>query len=276
MKIFFSIFIINFLNYINLNNIEKTNQINKTKILACLTLVKLKLENDKNFFKYISKELEKKFKDDLDDEESGYKYIKNYFIYKCYKIITEKQMFNLISDVQKNKNFVDLNNYNNIFEIKQFSFYNISTNEIENINDILTDLIKEKNQNKKEKLNINKNEKLNHKILLKNIKKIQEKKVKNFEKKNHTKKIRKINNNPEYNNTIWENVIINKELKEKNKIKFYEIIGLNSYLGIIISSLFLLNIFNLKKTIKKTFIHNQKNIKIMKNIFEEIIEKKTI
>lgn len=279
MKKLFSIFIIIiiFLSYINLNNIEKSKQIIKTKILACITLVRLKIEHDKDYFKYISKELEKKFEFENEDE-TGYKYINNFFIFRCYKIMTDKQMFDLISDVRKNKHSINLDNYNNIFEIKKLFNDDVSDDEIENINDILYEILNEKNEI--EKLNNNKNDKF--KIFLKNIKKIQEQKkikenkIKISEKKNYTKKINKININPEYNNTIWENVIINKELKEKNKIKFYEIIGLNSYLGIIISSLFLLNIFNLKKTIKKTFIHNQKNIKIMKNIFEEIIEKKTI
>ena len=278
MKKLFSIFIIIiiFLSYINLNNIEKSKQIIKTKILACITLVRLKIEHDKDYFKYISKELEKKFEFENEDE-TGYKYINNFFIFRCYKIMTDKQMFDLISDVRKNKHSINLDNYNNIFEIKKLFNDDVSDDEIENINDILYEILNEKNEI--EKLNNNKNDKF--KIFLKNIKKIQEQKkikenkIKISEKKNYTKKINKININPEYNNTIWENVIINKILKDKHKIKFYEIIGLNSYLGIIISSLFLINVFNLKKIIKKTLNHNKKNIKIMKFILNEIIENKT-
>ena len=251
----------------------------KTKILACITLVKLKLEHDKDYFKYISKELEKKFELEFENEdENGFTYINNFFIFRCYKIMTEKQMFDLIIDVRKNKHSINLDNYKNIFEIKKLFNNDVSDDEIEIINDILYEIVNEKNQI--EKLN-NNNKKDKFKFFLKNIKKIQdqkkikENKIKNFEKKNYTKKIKKININPEYNNTIWENVIINKILKEKHKIKLYEIIGLNSYLGIIISSLFLINIFNLKKIIKKTLNHNKKNIKIMKIILNEIIENKT-
>ena len=281
MKKLFTILFINiiFLNYINLKNIEKSKQIIKTKILACITLVKLKMEHDKDYFKYISKELEKKFEIEFESEdENGFTYINNFFIFRCYKIMTEKQMFDLIIDVRKNKHSINLDNYNNIFEIKKLFNNDVSDDEIEIINDILYEIVNEKNQI--EKLN-NNNKKDKFKFFLKNIKKIQdqkkikENKIKNFEKKNYTKKIKKININPEYNNTIWENVIINKILKEKHKIKLYEIIGLNSYLGIIISSLFLINIFNLKKIIKKTLNHNKKNIKIMKIILNEIIENKT-
>lgn len=278
MKKLFTIFIINiiFLNYINLKNIEKSKQIIKTKILACITLVKLKIEHDKDYFKYISKELEKKFEFEFENEdETGYKYINNFFIFRCYKIMTDKQMFDLISDVRKNKHSINLDNYKNIFEIKKLFNDDISDDEIEIINDILYEIVNEKN----EKLNNKKKDKFS--FFLKNIKKIQEQKkikenkIKISEKKNYTKKINKININPEYNNTNWENVIINKILKDKHKIKFYEIIGLNSYLGIIISSLFLINVFNLKKIIKKTLNHNKKNIKIMKIILNEIIENKT-
>ena len=281
MKKLLTILFINiiFLNYINLKNIEKSKQIMKTKILACITLVKLKLEHDKDYFKYISKELEKKFEIEFESEdENGFTYINNFFIFRCYKIMTEKQMFDLIIDVRKNKHSINLDNYKNIFEIKKLFNNDVSDDEIEIINDILYEIVNEKNQI--EKLN-NNNKKDKFKFFLKNIKKIQdqkkikENKIKNFEKKNYTKKIKKININPEYNNTIWENVIINKILKEKHKIKLYEIIGLNSYLGIIISSLFLINIFNLKKIIKKTLNHNKKNIKIMKIILNEIIENKT-
>ena len=281
MKKLFIILFINiiFLNYINLKNIEKSKQIIKTKILACITLVKLKLEHDKDYFKYISKELEKKFEFEFEnEEEKGFTYINNFFIFRCYKIMTEKQMFDLIIDVRKNKHSINLDNYNNIFEIKKLFNNDVSDDEIEIINDILYEIVNEKNQI--EKLN-NNNKKDKFKFFLKNIKKIQEQKkikenkIKNFEKKNYTKKIKKININPEYNNTIWENVIINKILKDKHKIKLYEIIGLNSYLGLIISSLFLINIFNLKKIIKKTLNHNKKNIKIMKIILNEIIENKT-
>ena len=281
MKKLFIILFINiiFLNYINLKNIEKSKQIIKTKILACITLVKLKLEHDKDYFKYISKELEKKFEFEFEnEEEKGFTYINNYFIFRCYKIMTEKQMFDLIIDVRKNKHSINLDNYNNIFEIKKLFNNDVSDDEIEIINDILYEIVNEKNQI--EKIN-NNNKKDKFKFFLKNIKKIQEQKkikenkIKNFEKKNYTKKIKKININPEYNNTIWENVIINKILKDKHKIKLYEIIGLNSYLGLIISSLFLINIFNLKKIIKKTLNHNKKNIKIMKIILNEIIENKT-
>ena len=281
MKKLLTILFINiiFLNYINLKNIEKSKQIMKTKILACITLVKLKLEHDKDYFKYISKELEKKFEFEFENEdENGFTYINNFFIFRCYKIMTEKQMFDLIIDVRKNKHSINLDNYKNIFEIKKLFNNDVSDDEIEIINDILYEIVNEKNQI--EKLN-NNNKKDKFKFFLKNIKKIQdqkkikENKIKNFEKKNYTKKIKKININPEYNNTIWENVIINKILKEKHKIKLYEIIGLNSYLGIIISSLFLINIFNLKKIIKKTLNHNKKNIKIMKIILNEIIENKT-
>ena len=281
MKKLLTILFINiiFLNYINLKNIEKSKQIMKTKILACITLVKLKLEHDKDYFKYISKELEKKFELEFEiEEEKGFTYINNFFIFRCYKIMTEKQMFDLIIDVRKNKHSINLDNYNNIFEIKKLFNNDVSDDEIEIINEILYEIVNEKNQI--EKLN-NNNKKDKFKFFLKNIKKIQdqkkikENKIKNFEKKNYTKKIKKININPEYNNTIWENVIINKILKEKHKIKLYEIIGLNSYLGLIISSLFLINIFNLKKIIKKTLNHNKKNIKIMKIILNEIIENKT-
>lgn len=281
MKKLFIILFINiiFLNYINLKNIEKSKQIIKTKILACITLVKLKLEHDKDYFKYISKELEKKFEFEFEnEEEKGFTYINNFFIFRCYKIMTEKQMFDLIIDVRKNKHSINLDNYNNIFEIKKLFNNDVSDDEIEIINDILYEIVNEKNQI--EKLN-NNDKKDKFKFFLKNIKKIQdqkkikENKIKISEKKNYTKKINKININPEYNNTIWENVIINKILKDKHKIKFYEIIGLNSYLGIIISSLFLINIFNLKKIIKKTLNHNKKNIKIMKIILNEIIENKT-
>ena len=254
MKKLFSIFIIIiiFLSYINLNNIEKSKQIIKTKILACITLVRLKIEHDKDYFKYISKELEKKFEFENEDE-TGYKYINNFFIFRCYKIMTDKQMFDLISDVRKNKHSINLDNYNNIFEIKKLFNDDVSDDEIENINDILYEILNEKNE----------------------IEKLNNNKIKISEKKNYTKKINKININPEYNNTIWENVIINKILKDKHKIKLYEIIGLNSYLGLIIYSLFLINIFNLKKIIKKTLNHNKKNIKIMKIILNEIIENKT-
>ena len=275
MKKLFTIFIIIiiFLNYINLKNIEKSKQIIKTKILACITLVKLKIEHDKDYFKYISKEIEKKFEFEFENEdETGYKYINNFFIFRCYKIMTDKQMFDLISDVRKNKHSINLDNYKNIFEIKKLFNNDVSDDEIEIINDILYEIVNEKN----EKLNNKKKDKFS--FFLKNIKKIQEqKKIKEniFEKKNYTKNIKKININPEYNNTNWENVIINKILKDKHKIKFYEIIGLNSYLGIIISSLFLINVFNLKKIIKKTLNHNKKNIKIMKIILNEIIENKT-
>ena len=281
MKKLFIILFINiiFLNYINLKNTEKSKQIMKTKILACITLVKLKLEHDKDYFKYISKELEKKFELEFENEdENGFTYINNFFIFRCYKIMTEKQMFDLIIDVRKNKHSINLDNYNNIFEIKKLFNNDVSDDEIEIINDILYEIVNEKNQI--EKLN-NNDKKDKFKFFLKNIKKIQdqkkikENKIKNFEKKNYTKKIKKININPEYNNTIWENVIINKILKDKHKIKLYEIIGLNSYLGLIISSLFLINIFNLKKIIKKTLNHNKKNIKIMKIILNEIIENKT-
>ena len=281
MKKLFIILFINiiFLNYINLKNIEKSKQIIKTKILACITLVKLKLEHDKDYFKYISKELEKKFELEFENEdENGFTYINNFFIFRCYKIMTEKQMFDLIIDVRKNKHSINFDNYNNIFEIKKLFINDVSDDEIEIINDILYEIVNEKNQI--EKLN-NNDKKDKFKFFLKNIKKIQdqkkikENKIKNFEKKNYTKKIKKININPEYNNTIWENVIINKILKDKHKIKLYEIIGLNSYLGLIISSLFLINIFNLKKIIKKTLNHNKKNIKIMKIILNEIIENKT-
>ena len=281
MKKLFIILFINiiFLNYINLKNIEKSKQIIKTKILACITLVKLKLEHDKDYFKYISKELEKKFEFEFEnEEEKGFTYINNFFIFRCYKIMTEKQMFDLIIDVRKNKHSINLDNYNNIFEIKKLFNNDVSDDEIEIINDILYEIVNEKNQI--EKLN-NNDKKDKFKFFLKNIKKIQdqkkikENKIKIFEKKNYTKKIKKININPEYNNTIWENVIINKILKDKHKIKLYEIIGLNSYLGLIISSLFLINIFNLKKIIKKTLNHNKKNIKIMKIILNEIIENKT-
>ena len=281
MKKLFIILFINiiFLNYINLKNIEKSKQIIKTKILACITLVKLKLEHDKDYFKYISKELEKKFELEFENEdENGFTYINNFFIFRCYKIMTEKQMFDLIIDVRKNKHSINFDNYNNIFEIKKLFINDVSDDEIEIINDILYEIVNEKNQI--EKLN-NNDKKDKFKFFLKNIKKIQdqkkikENKIKIFEKKNYTKKIKKININPEYNNTIWENVIINKILKDKHKIKLYEIIGLNSYLGLIISSLFLINIFNLKKIIKKTLNHNKKNIKIMKIILNEIIENKT-
>ena len=170
MKKLFTIFIINiiFLNYINLKNIEKSKQIIKTKILACITLVKLKIEHDKDYFKYISKELEKKFEFEFENEdENGYKYINNFFIFRCYKIMTDKQMFDLISDVRKNKHSINLDNYKNIFEIKKLFNDDISDDEIEIINDILYEIVNEKN----EKLNNKKKDKFS--FFLKNIKKIQ-------------------------------------------------------------------------------------------------------
>jgi len=236
-------------NMPNLQDIHK-----KTKILSCMSLSRIYLKQNENFINNIIKNLETSNIEltKLDSKKKKELFL-NVLLVNCYEKITDNQAQKLMIEIntQKDKfnimksDFKDLMNINpyNKFDLKHIDSVLKEINTLmENMKKDekrFQEMLKDKNFSK------NFNDSFKNKDFMKNFNKMKDGIPK---RKEYKKKERETNKKPVYSSMKWQEVKIDENFQN---VKLFENMGLNTIVGMLISSLILINIVKVPQTIKE-------------------------
>ena len=242
---------------------QKDDLLKKTRLLSCLSLTQLRLQQDKaNIDKLIASIM--RTRKEINDKKKALELINNIMLVNCFDKITDIQTQKIMLSVQKGKiNTLDPE-FDQILHVQSDFLNNINhfASKIQEIQKMLVEIKKEEKEFA-EKLK-DKNYKPG-KEFEEMYKKFNRTVGNNKNKKEKKKKdSKKINKKQIYKDTKWEKVFYDNENNIKinlfNLKKTYETFGLNTFFGIIIATLIFLNIVNCSNKIKNELnqIQNEK------------------
>ena len=236
-------------NMPNLQDIHK-----KTKILSCMSLSRIYLKQNENFINNIIKNLETSNIElaKLDTKKKKELFL-NVLLVNCYEKITDNQAQKLMIEMntQKDKfnimksDFKDLMNINpyNKFDLKHID------SVLKEINTLMENMKKDEKRfqemMKDKNFTKNLNDTFKNKDFMKNYNKLKEGFPK---KKEYKKKQRETNKKPVYSGMKWEEVKIDENV---GNVKLFENIGLNTIVGMLISSLLVMYLVKVPQTVKE-------------------------
>ena len=236
-------------NMPNLQDIHK-----KTKILSCMSLSRIYLKQNENFINNIIKNLETSNIElaKLDSKKKKELFL-NVLLVNCYEKITDNQAQKLMIEIntQKDKfnimksDFKDLMNINpyNKFDLKHID------SVLKEINTLMENMKKDEKRfqemMKDKNFTKNLNDTFKNKDFMKNYNKLKDGFPK---KKEYKKKQRETNKKPVYSGMKWEEVKIDENV---GNVKLFENIGLNTIVGMLISSLLVMYLVKVPQTVKE-------------------------
>jgi len=236
-------------NMPNLQDIHK-----KTKILSCMSLSRIYIKQNENFINNIIKNLEASNTELLKlNSKKKKEFFLNVLLVNCYEKITDNQAQKLMIEMntQKDKfnimksDFKDLMNINpyNKFDLKHID------SVLKEINTLMENMKKDEKRfqemMKDKNFTKNLNDTFKNKDFMKNYNKLKEGFPK---KKEYKKKQRETNKKPVYSGMKWEEVKIDENV---GNVKLFENIGLNTIVGMLISSLLVMYLVKVPQTFKE-------------------------
>jgi len=236
-------------NMPNLQDIHK-----KTKILSCMSLSRIYLKQNENFINNIIKNLEtSNIELTKIDSKKKKELFLNVLLVNCYEKITDNQAQKLMIEIntQKDKfnimksDFKDLMNINpyNKFDLKHID------SVLKEINTLMENMKKDEKRfqemMKDKNFTKNLNDTFKNKDFMKNYNKLKDGFPK---KKEYKKKQRETNKKPVYSGMKWEEVKIDENI---GNVKLFENIGLNTIVGMLISSLLVMYLVKVPQTVKE-------------------------
>ena len=236
----------------NMPNLQEIHK--KTKILSCMSLSRIYLKQNENFINNIIKNLETSNIElaKLDSKKKKELFL-NVLLVNCYEKITDNQAQKLMIEIntQKDKfnimksDFKDLMNINpyNKFDLKHID------SVLKEINTLMENMKKDEKRfqemMKDKNFTKNLNDTFKNKDFMKNYNKLKEGFPK---KKEYKKKQRETNKKPVYSGMKWEEVKIDENI---GNVKLFENIGLNTIVGMLISSLLVMYLVKVPQTVKE-------------------------
>ena len=244
----------------NFKNFEK-----KAKVLACSYLSKIFIDSVKDFDKLYKDAFNDKSSSESENETK--EKVSHFMIVNCYSKITKETANNIILEISKgNKDIIKKKEYFNLFEMGKDRDMNKMKETMKEIGEVLKEIKEEEELFRKKK---------DSPDFEKAFKEFEEKMKKNT---NDFKKKKKSVKKP-YEGTKWEIVrtIEKNELNIKdiinNPSEFFEEIGMNTFSGMCIMALIVINlyqnIYNNKKKEESNINENENNIKNINNINKE-------
>ena len=234
----------------------------KTRLLSCLSLTQLRLQQDKSNIDNLIKSL-MKTRSEFTDKKKALELINNIMLVNCYDKITDLQTHKIMLSAQKGKintldpEFAELLNIENDFmkDIPKF------TSKIQEIQKMLIEIRKEEKEFTEKMKDKNFNPGKEFEELYKKYNKTGNWNTK--KKPEKKKEEKKINKKPIYKDSKWEKVYYdhenNIEISLFNVKKTYQLLGLNTIFGTIIATLIFLNIVNCSKKIQNEIQEMKKN-----------------
>ena len=253
---------------------QKDDLLKKTRLLSCLSLTQLRLQQDKaNIDKLIDSIM--KTRKEINDKKKALELINNIMLVNCFDKITDIQTQKIMLSVQKGKiNTLDPE-FDELLHVSGDLLNNLNhfASKIQEIQKMLVEIKKEEKEFAEKLKDKNYKPGKEFEEMYKKFNRT----VGNTKKKKEKKKkdSKKINKKQIYKDTKWEKVFYDNENNIKINIfnlkKTYETFGLNTYFGIIIATLIFLNIVNCSNKIRNEIneIQNEK-INDLNNENEEI------
>ena len=253
---------------------QKDDLLKKTRLLSCLSLTQLRLQQDKaNIDKLIDSIM--KTRKEINDKKKALELINNIMLVNCFDKITDIQTQKIMLSVQKGKiNTLDPE-FDELLHVSGDLLNNLNhfASKIQEIQKMLVEIKKEEKEFAEKLKDKNYKPGKEFEEMYKKFNRTKGKTKKKKEKKKKEEK--KINKKQIYKDTKWEKVFYDNENNIKINIfnlkKTYETFGLNTYFGIIIATLIFLNIVNCSNKIRNEIneIQNEK-INDLNNENEEI------
>ena len=253
---------------------QKDDLLKKTRLLSCLSLTQLRLQQDKaNIDKLIDSIM--KTRKEINDKKKALELINNIMLVNCFDKITDIQTQKIMLSVQKGKiNTLDPE-FDELLHVSGDLLNNLNhfASKIQEIQKMLVEIKKEEKEFAEKLKDKNYKPGKEFEEMYKKFNRTVGKTKKKKEKKKKEEK--KINKKQIYKDTKWEKVFYDNENNIKINIfnlkKTYETFGLNTYFGIIIATLIFLNIVNCSNKIRNEIneIQNEK-INDLNNENEEI------
>ena len=253
---------------------QKDDLLKKTRLLSCLSLTQLRLQQDKaNIDKLIDSIM--KTRKEVNDKKKALELINNIMLVNCFDKITDIQTQKIMLSVQKGKiNTLDPE-FDELLHVSGDLLNNLNhfASKIQEIQKMLVEIKKEEKEFAEKLKDKNYKPGKEFEEMYKKFNRTTGKTKKKKEKKKKEEK--KINKKQIYKDTKWEKVFYDNENNIKINIfnlkKTYETFGLNTYFGIIIATLIFLNIVNCSNKIRNEIneIQNEK-INDLNNENEEI------
>ena len=257
----------------NFKNFEK-----KAKVLACSYLSKIFIDSVKDFDKLYKDAFNDKSSSESENETK--EKVSHFMIVNCYSKITKETANNIILEISKgNKDIIKKKEYFNLFEMGKDRDMNKMKETMKEIGEVLKEIKEEEElfRKKKDSPDFEKAFKEFEEKMKKNTNDFKKKTQKENEQ-NYKKKKKKSVKKP-YEGTKWEIVrtIEKNELNIKdiinNPSEFFEEIGMNTFSGMCIMALIVINlyqnIYNNKKKEESNINENENNIKNINNINKE-------
>ena len=236
----------------NMPNLQEIHK--KTKILSCMSLSRIYIKQNENFINNIIKNL-KILKNELLKLKSKKKkeFFLNVLLVNCYEKITDNQAQKLMIELntQKDKFNIMKSDFKDLLNINPYNKFDIQHIEsvLKEINKLMENMKKDEKRFqemlKDKNFTKNFNDTFKNKDFMKNYNKLKEGFPK---KKEYKKKERETNKKPVYSGMKWEEVKIDENYVN---VKLSENIGLNTIVGMLISSLLIMYLFKIPQTVKE-------------------------
>ena len=236
----------------NMPNLQEIHK--KTKILSCMSLSRIYIKQNENFINNIIKNLEAS-NNELSKLNSQKKkeFFLNVLLVNCYEKITDNQAQKLMIELntQKDKFNIMKSDFKDLLNINPYNKFDIQHIEsvLKEINKLMENMKKDEKRFqemlKDKNFTKNFNDTFKNKDFMKNYNKLKEGFPK---KKEYKKKERETNKKPVYSGMKWEEVKIDENYVN---VKLSENIGLNTIVGMLISSLLIMYLFKIPQTVKE-------------------------
>jgi len=236
----------------NMPNLQEIHK--KTKILSCMSLSRIYIKQNENFINNIIKNLEAS-NNELSKLNSQKKkeFFLNVLLVNCYEKITDNQAQKLMIELNTKKDKFNImkSDFKDLLNINPYNKFDIQHIEsvLKEINKLMENMKKDEKRFqemlKDKNFTKNFNDTFKNKDFMKNYNKLKEGFPK---KKEYKKKERETNKKPVYSGMKWEEVKIDENYVN---VKLSENIGLNTIVGMLISSLLIMYLFKIPQTVKE-------------------------
>ena len=239
-------------NMPNMPNIQEIQK--KSKILSCMSLSRIYMKQNEIFVKNLIKNLETSNVElsKLDSKKKNEIFL-NVLLVNCYEKITDNQAQKLMIDMNTQKEKFDImkSDYKDLMNINPYNKFDLKHIEsvLKEINSLMENMKKDEKRFqemlKDKNFTKNFNDSFKNKDFMKNFNKIKDGIPK---RKEYKKKERETNKKPVYSSMKWQEVKIDENFQN---VKLFENMGLNTIVGMLISTLILINLVKVPQTIKE-------------------------
>ena len=250
--------------------IPKTDDLlKKTRLLSCLSLTQLRLQQDKANIDNLINSIMKTRKE-VNDKKKALELINNIMLVNCFDKITDIQTQKIMLSAQKGKINTLEPEFDELLHVSSDFMNNLNqfASKIQEIQKMLVEIKKEEKEFAEKLKDKNYKPGKEFEEMYKKFNKTMGMGKTKKKKEKKKKEEKKINKKQIYKDTKWEKVFYDNDNNIKinlfNLKKTYETLGLNTFFGIIIVTLIFLNVVNCSNKIRNEInqIQNEKIIEI--------------